>query len=202
MTLNQKQQKGSKKRISGFDVVAIISSFGMIGWNITHFFGGMIFYLFVVSYLVVPLIILYLISVIETFISIFRRKTLKVKIVSHSAVILTIIAFNLYDSELFKSKRLITATMADDLSHHTLIFREDGSCEHKLVGLFAYSETYFGKYIIKDDTISFTKKPYDNNFIPDTILISQTDNVIYIEKDVNGDFREVKEWLNHFKIQQ
>ena len=32
------------RKITGFDIVAIISTIGIIGWIITDFFGGMIIY--------------------------------------------------------------------------------------------------------------------------------------------------------------
>ena len=62
-------------------------------------------------------------------------------------------------------------------------------------------EIFDGQYKLNGDTLIFKKIPYDNNdFIPDTLLVSIKDSALFIEKDNNGDFRKKKEWLNHFKI--
>ena len=158
-------------------------------------------YLLAYSYIVLPIIILYLISIIETIISAVKKRNIKIKLTSHSAVIIVVIVFNLYNSEIFKSNRVMTATMADDFAHYTLILREDGTCENRVHGIFAYQEIFYGQYYFNNDTLIFSKIPYDNSWLPDTMLVSKKDSAIYIEKDTEGNFREVKEWLNHFKIQ-
>ena len=108
----------------------------------------------------------------------------------------------LYNSELFKSNRILEAKLEDDLFHYTLIFRENGSVENRAVGIFWYKKTFKGTYHFNGDTIIFSKKPYDNDWLPDTLLIDRNQNVIFIHRDSNGKFDTEIEWLNHFKIKE
>jgi hypothetical protein len=187
------------RKIKRFDIVAIISTIGMIGWLVTDFFGGMIIYLLSYGLLIIPIIILYLISIVETLRNWKSRS--KIKILFHFTVILTIIFLNLYHSDILKSKRVMTATLKDDLFYYTLIFRKNGTCENNISGFMGFSQTFKGKYITKGDTIIFKKKPYNNDFIPDTLLVDKNEKAIFIEKEENGKFRRTKEWLNHFEIE-
>ncbi|WP_222597367.1 hypothetical protein [Hyunsoonleella aquatilis] len=94
----------------------------------------------------------------------------------------------------------MTAILKDDLFHYTLILREDGTCENNVNGFLGFKEQFSGTYKIDGDTIIFTQKPYDNNFIPDTLLLDKKQNAIFINRDKEGKFNTEKEWLNHFKI--
>ncbi|KAA3617858.1 MAG: hypothetical protein D8M58_00070 [Calditrichaeota bacterium] len=189
------------KKITVFEALSIISSVGMICWIISDYFGGMILNLIAYNGIFLVVILLYFISIIETIISLIRKKINRIKIFSHSTFLLGIIIFNLHNSELIKSERIMTATLKDDLSHHTLIFRENGDCENRVDGMLGLYIKYEGRFTMNLDTIIFSIKPYDNSFIPDTILFSEQDSAIYIEKDQEGNFRKTKEWLNHFKVQ-
>ncbi len=192
-----------KKKISGFDIIAIISGIGIIGWIITDFFGGMILWILSYGLIIIPLLLLYVISFFDTLISLIRngRRTSKTKLITHGVVFLTIIMFNLYHSDLFKSEKIMTAVLKDDLYHYRLIFRGNGNVENQANGVFGFSQTYYGKYKIENDLIIFNPKPYDNEFIPDTLLLDKKQGVIFMNKDKNGDFNREKEWLNHFKIE-
>jgi hypothetical protein len=72
---------------------------------------------------------------------------------------------------------------------------------NKVDGAFGYNERFKGKYFMIGDTIIFKVKPYDNDFIPDTMLIDREQNAIFMERNDAGEFRRKKEWLNHFKIE-
>ena len=191
-----------KQKIKIFDIVAIISTVGITAWMITDFFGGMFIYLLSYSLIIIPIIILYLISFFETIKSVIIKgvKSNKIKLIAHLIVIVSIIIFNLYYSELFKSKQILTATLKDDFFYYTLIFRENGSVENRIEGFLGYSETLKGTYLFKGDTIIFSRKPYDNDFIPDTLLVDRNQNVIFIHRDNKGKFDTEIRWLNHFKI--
>lgn len=189
------------KKVLILNIIAIVSALGIIAWIISDFAGGMILFLFAYPHLIISIIILYLFSAIQTVVSILKKKASRINMISHSAVVVLIIIFNLYNSDLIKSERLITATLKDDLVLLTLVFRKDGSCENRVVGMFGFSKTYRGEYVMKGDTIIFKKKPHVNNFIPDTLLLVREDSAIYMEKDSTGNFITTKEWLNHFKIQ-
>ncbi|NTS44008.1 hypothetical protein HRG84_24225 [Flavisolibacter sp. BT320] len=169
----------------------------------TDFYGGMFIHLLSYWWIILPVLLFYVVSLYGIMISLHRQgiKQNKIKLVSHGAVITGILLFNLYDSELFKSDRVLTAILHDDQFHYTLVFRKDGKCENDISGIFGYHQEFKGQYVFKQDTIVFTKKPYDNDFIPDTLLIDRTAGVIFIEKDKTGFFVKEKNWLNHFEIQ-
>lgn len=185
------------------EVVSIISSLGILVWTITGFYGGMLIYLLSYWWIFLPIIFLYILSICETLFSVSKRgvKQNKVKLASHGIVFICILMFNLYNSELFKSERVLTATLHDDQFHYTLIFRKDGKCENDISGIFGYHEIFQGRYTFLQDTVVFTKKPYDNDFIPDTLLIDRAAGAIFIERDAYGKFIKEKSFLNHFEIE-
>lgn len=186
-----------------YDIIAVISTLGILCWLTTDLWGGMLICLLTLWIIIVPIIILYIVSFGDTLISIIKRGFVKnqIKAFSHGFVILTILSFNLFQSELFKSKRILVATLKDDLSFHTLVFRENGTCENEISGIVGFHEVYHGRYTFSGDTIIFQKKPYNNDFIPDTLLIDNNVKAIFIGKDKDGHFNRTKGYLNHFKIQ-
>jgi len=186
-----------------YNIIAVISTLGIIAWLVTDYFGGMFIYLLSYGLIIIPIIILYIVSFGDTFISLIKRgfKQNKIKVIFHGLVISTIILTNILQSDLLKSKRILTATFKDDQFYYTLVFRENGICENQVSGIFGFQEVFHGKYRFQGDTIIFSKKPYDNNFIPDTLLIDRKEKVIFINKDKEGDFSTTKEWLNYFEIQ-
>jgi hypothetical protein len=185
------------------DVIAIISTLGIVAWMITDFFGGMVIFLFSYGLIILPFVILYIFSFISTIILLIIKgfKKNRIKALSHIFLILIIIAFNIFQSEIFKSKIILKAILKDDQYNYTLIFRENNKCDNIVNGIFGYKEVFHGKYELKGDTIIFLKKPYDNNFIPDTIFINKKEKAIFILKDSTGNFSITKEWLNHFEIE-
>lgn len=185
-----------------FNVLAIISTLGICGWVITDFYGGMIIYLLSFWPIVISVIIGYLISLFETLISLVRKgwKLNKIKVAFHGLLLLFISSFLLFQSELFKSKRILTGILKDDLYHYILILRENGECENEVFGMFGYKEIFHGKYIIKNSKIIFQKKPYNNDFLPDTLLIDKKQHAIFLGKDAKGNFSKKKSFLNYFEI--
>ena len=168
----------------------------------TDFFGGIMIYLISYWFLIIPTIGLYIASLLQTLITIIKSGFIpnKIKTAAHLTVLIAILFFNVYHSDLFKSKRILTATLKDDLFHYQLVLRENGTCENYVSGMLGFTETFYGTYLIKNDTILFTKVPYDNDFIPDTLLIDEQSDAIYTEKDINGNFIRKKSYLNHFMI--
>jgi len=189
-------------KIKKSEIIAILSCCGIIGWLITDFYGGMILFLISYWFIILPIIILYMISLLNTIISIFRNgiKETKIRIIPHSIVFIAIIVFNLNSSEIFKSKSILNATLRDDQFNYNLIFRENGKCENKINGIFGFEQNFEGEYIMKNDTIIFIKKPYNNNFIADTLLIDRKLKGIFMEKDKNGNFMKVKSFGGYFEI--
>lgn len=190
-------------KIKPLQILTIVSIIGMICWNITDYFGGMIIRLLQYWYLIIPIIILYIITFIKTLIEVEKSgfKNNKLTVVANLLFIVFILTTSLIESDVFKSKRVLSGTLKDDLFHYTIIFREDGTCENNINGFLGYKKQYKGTYIMINDTIIFTKKPYENNFIPDTLLYDKNQNAIFINKNKQGQFNIKKEWLNHFKVQ-
>jgi hypothetical protein len=192
----------SKKQT--FQILTIVSVIGIICWNITDYFGGMIIYLLQYWIIIIPIVILYLITLIGTIIKLSKSGIKENKLIfgAHIIFIIFLLITNLIESEIFKSKIVLSGTLKDDLFHYTLIFREDGTCENNVNGFLGFEETYNGKYKMVGDTIIFNIKPYDNDFIPDTLLLDKKENAIFISKDKEGKFSTKKEWLNHFVVEK
>lgn len=190
-------------KIKTFQILTIVSIIGMICWNITDYFGGMIIHLLQYWYLIIPIIILYIITFIKTLIEVGKSgfKNSKLTVVANLLFIVFILTTNLIESDVFKSKRVLSGTLKDDLFHYTLIFREDGNCENNINGFLGYKKQYKGTYKRIKDTIIFIKKPYENNFIPDTLFYDKNQNAIFINKNKQGRFNIKKEWLNHFELE-
>ncbi|MDV6169929.1 hypothetical protein R1T16_15940 [Flavobacterium sp. DG1-102-2] len=183
--------------------LAAIACVGIIGFMATHFFGGMILWTLSYWFIIVPLLIIYIISFFSAVADLFDGGYYKsrIKINMHLITFVLIIVFNLYDSELFKNNKILSATLKDDLYHYTLILREGGKCETQCAGMFGYEESFKGNYKFKGDTIIFSKVPYDNvGFIPDTILYDREQKALFIEKDQEKKFIREKNFLNHFEI--
>lgn len=184
------------------NIIAIISPLGILCWIITDFYGGMLLYFFSYGLFIIPIIILFVVSFIDTIVSTIKRgiKDNKIKVIFHGTLLFMIVLFNVFQSDIFKSPRILTATLKDDLFHYTLIFRENGTVENEVNGIFGFQEIFKGKYHIEGDTIIFLKVPYDNDFIPEQLLIDREQNAIFMYKDESGNFSRKKEWLNHLEI--
>lgn len=189
-------------KLSAFQILTLFSILGMIGWNITDNYGGMIIHLFQYWYIIIPILIFYIISIFITLNKIASKgiKSNKIIFGAHVFFVLFIFSNYLLESDLLKSKRIFTGTMKDDLAHYTLIFREDGTCENHLIGFLGFEQKFNGKYSLKGDTIIFLKKPYDNDFLPDTLLLDLKQKAIFTHKNKLGNFNTKKEWLNHFEL--
>lgn len=185
-----------------YTLAAIIGSVGLTGWVMTTYRGGMFINLISYFPLLILIFIIFGISIIETIHSITNDgvKRNKHKIIILLIPVIVFFATCLYDSELFKAKKVLSAILIDDLSSSTLTFREDGSYDYETLGLFGYQDISKGKYYFKGDTIVFTKKPYDNNFIPDTILIDREEAKLFLKKDSLGHFNRKTEYATYFDI--
>ena len=61
---------------------------------------------------------------------------------------------------------------------------------------------YEGYYVMDNPYIILSKVAYKNKFIPDTLMIDETQNAIFIKKDESGKFETNKLFLNHFEIDE
>lgn len=182
--------------------IAIISCFGIIALIILDFYGGIVIYILSYFILILPVFILYLISFIDTLLEQIRRgfNIKSIKLISHLIVLFSFFVAYVYQSDLLKSKVIMSATLQDDIYNYKLTMRENGKCEIKVQGFMGFEETFYGKYVLKKDTIIFLEKPYENDFIPDTLLIDRKQNAIFVAKDSSNKFDTIKTFLNHFEI--
>lgn len=106
----------------------------------------------------------------------------------------------LYTTDVFRSKKVLDIALIDDLSRIDIEFRENGCFETTVSRILFFERICNGKYHIKRDTIFFIDKPYDNDFIPDTLIIDRDKNAIFFNRDSNGEFNREKTFLNYFEI--
>lgn len=112
-------------------------------------------------------------------------------------VVLVICVTEILKSETFKSPKLLEATLHDDLSVINLTLRKNNTFEVSVATIFS-SQYFTGKYKIMDDKIIFLDKPYDNDFIPDTLTISG--NKIILKFDKNH--KPITDFATYFDITQ
>ena len=179
-------------------LMALIGSAGVIYLIISDYYGGAFIHLLSYGMILLPLLGIYFVSIIFTLRSIakegIRENKLHVAILSLPVILFFVSC--IYDAEFHKSSKVLITKFNDDRSYYTLIFREDGSCEHDISGFLGYEEVIKGKYYFKGDTIIFTKKPYDNDFIPDTILIDRVENKLFLQRDSLGNFNKKGRYFN------
>jgi hypothetical protein len=110
--------------------------------------------------------------------------------------VIGIIGFSeLITSEIFKSKKILEATLMDDLSAMHLTLRANN--EFEMVSSTVFSEqVYKGNYIMLNNKIIFKDKRDDNNLIPDTLTI--IGNKIILHFDKNG--KPVTDFARYFDI--
>lgn len=91
-----------------YEVLAVISTLGLLSWMVTAYFGGMYIYFITFGYIIIPVIVLYIVSFGETIISFSMSgfKENKVKILFHGFVVLSFLLTNIYKSEFFESERI------------------------------------------------------------------------------------------------
>ncbi|MFV0538369.1 MAG: hypothetical protein ACK5M3_13530 [Dysgonomonas sp.] len=189
-------------------ILIVIIDFLVIIYAYFFSYSGFL-YSYILTIFAIPLLLACLILMINTIISVGKEGLAKnkVNVAAHLLVILAFVLFHVIDIDKYiqdykesrKSERILTARLKDDLFHYTLIFREDGNCEHEIFGFLGYQEVIKGKYYFKGDTIIFTKKPYDNNFLPDTILIDKEEDKILLQRDSLGNFNKKYEYYNIIK---
>ncbi|MFT3934884.1 MAG: hypothetical protein QM726_14765 [Chitinophagaceae bacterium] len=92
-------------------------------------------------------------------------------------VAIGIAATELLKSEIFKSEKILEASLHDDLSVINLTLRKNNTFEVIPATIFS-SEVYSGKFKIINDKIVFLDKHYPNDFIPDTLTIIK-DSLIF-----------------------
>ena len=184
------------------EYIAVVSVMGIAAWIVSGYYGGMFIYLLSYWIVIIPIVIAYIWSLLHTgrIILSSHRTVSKITALAHWLLIIVVLAQFIQSSELFKSKRVISAELKGDLYTYELVFRENGSVENNIAGIFGYSETLKGSYSLEDSLIIFGQKPYDNNFLPDTLYLDREQSAIFLTKNQEGVFEREKGWLNHFNI--
>jgi hypothetical protein len=186
------------------NIFSAISTIGIIAWFSSDYFGGMTIYLLMYWWIILPIIFVYLICLIATIISIiscgFKNKIVAFYI--HLIGIVTLSAFSTYKSELFKSEIVLNAILIDDLSSINIVLRENNHFETTTNGMLGHTNRVSGEYHLADDTIVFHSSPYDNDFLPQKIIIDKTDSALYFKKLKNGNFDRAKSFANYFEIRK
>lgn len=179
-------------------LMAIVGSAAAIYLIIADYYGGVFIHLLSYGVILLPLLGIYFVSLMSTLISVIKAglKENKLHILILTLPIILFLASCIYDAEFHKSSKILTAVLIDDLFYYTLIFRENGDCEHEIAGFLGYEKVIKGKYYLKGDTIIFTKKPYDNNFLPDTILIDKGESKLLLRRDSLGNFNRKYDYYN------
>ena len=107
-----------------------------------------------------------------------------------------IVAGNFYDPEWFKSPKILVAELEDDLSRLTLVLRQNNVFELSSQDLFS-TQVYSGRYVRNDNKIIFLSRPYDNDFIPDTVNIINDKIILRIRNGVPD-----TSFASYFQIQR
>ena len=185
-------------------ILSVFSTLAVISWIMTDFFGGMVIYFIMYKWILIPLVFTYVLTFLLTIITILKNgiKPNKVLFYNHAIGILLITMFCLYQTELFKSRILLSATLEDDLNSINIVLRENGDFNTTTLGMFGYKELMSGKYLLKNDTIVFLSKPYSNNFIPLQVLIDRKDSALFLKKQLNGEFSRDKTFATYFDIKK
>jgi len=183
-------------------ILSVFSTLGVLSWIITDFFGGMVIYFIMYKWIVLTFIFTYVLTILITIISIIIKgiKPNKVLLFNHVIGILLITVFCLYQTELFKSRIILDATLEDDLSSINIVLRENGHFNTTSMGMLGSKELMSGKYLIKKDTLVFIDKPYLNDFIPAKVLIDRKDSAIFFRKQANGEFSHEKMFAAFFNL--
>lgn len=115
-----------------------------------------------------PLIIFGVTFLILFVLSITEKK--KYGITVGIVITTTVILFELFSFELFKGKKIFEATLMDDLSAIHLTLRDDNKFEVVSSTLFS-DQTFRGDFKFINNKIIFKDQHYDNDFLPDTLII-------------------------------
>ena len=112
-------------------------------------------------------------------------------------VVVVISATEILKTETFKSPKVLRATLLDDRSAINLTLRKNNTFEVSVATIFS-DQHFTGKYKILNDKIIFLDKPYDNDFIPDTLTIF--DDKIILRFDRNN--KPITDFATYFEINQ
>ncbi len=129
------------------------------------------------------------------FSAIFRKN--KRGILIGVLVIGTVFLTELYNVDKNKNNAILKATLMDDLSAIHLTLNDDSTFE-VIASTILNEITFKGNYQLIDNKIIFKDRPYDNEFIPDTLYI-QGDKIVF---QFDKDGKAITNFASYFKIHQ
>ncbi|RAU81620.1 hypothetical protein [Pontibacter arcticus] len=112
------------------------------------------------------------------------------------SIVVTILITEVFRSELLKSEKVLVATLDGDGSRIFLTLRENRKFELVADHMFG-SKTFKGNYDIVGNKVIFLTRPYDNDFIPDTISI--INDKLVLDFDSSG--KPILGFANYFTIE-
>ena len=142
-----------------------------------------------------PSLILAIAFILAIIIAIIKK--VKHAITIFICTVLIITTSEIVKSEIFKSPKVLQAILHDDLSAIHLTLRKNKTFEISSTTIFS-EEKYKGDYKISGNKIIFSDRPYQNNFIPDTVTIWKDKIILSLDKagQPNIDF------ANYFDIEE
>lgn len=178
-------------KVYNYHILALILG---ILYLAAYFFSGYLYEtLWILSLL--PLMV-FGIGFLVFFILTIKQKN-KFGILTGILVLGTVFSTELLGSELFKSKKVLEASLKDDLSEVRLTLREDKTFE--IVSQTLFTEQIFkGNYQLFGSKLIFKDKPYADDFIPDTLTI--VEDKIICRFDKNG--YAVTDFATYFDIKR
>ena len=150
--------------------------------------------------IVLPAIIIFTISLLRVIINVIRGYNPKKFVtISHGLVLFTIVAFFTYWSNFWRPDVVMIGVLKDDLYNYQLTFRKEGEVEHEINGMFGYRDVIRGQYKQEGNLLIFIEKPYDNDFLSDTLTIDREKEALFLgASEVSSETK--KEWLNHYEL--
>jgi len=118
---------------------------------------------------------------------------------SFGIMMIGVVAVNeVLKSELFKSEKVLQASLIDDFSSIHLTLRKNHEFEITSKYFFGPDEIFRGEYEIYDSKIIFLDPPYDNDLIPDTVFIEGDKIYLRLNKQGEPDIG----FASYFQVQE
>jgi hypothetical protein len=186
-----------------FFLISILFSLSILLWTLTEYFPDLFFFALVFPWIIIPLNIGFVVTLIISVSNWIRKgfKESKIGLIIHGLVILLIGIAVLIQSELFKSEIVLKAKLIDDLNRIALILSENKEFEMTSTGMYFYQETKTGKYKLENYTLIFSNPPYDNDFIPLKVLSLPDKNRIYFKRKQSGEIDATDVFAQFFEIE-
>ncbi len=146
-------------------------------------------------------LIFFSIGIIRSLIQIkrFGFKAMIYEVIVSGLFLLVILGFKTKESEILKANKIFEAKLIDDLSGINLILREDGTFETESYTIYG-GDVITGKYELIGDTIVFKDKPYDNDFMPNRVLIDKERQRVWVKRLEDGRFDTTEYFAGFFEV--